>query len=268
MLEKLMGNPIAWAILAAFTILSVAFSVYTWLAGKKRKKISYFIKSSTLIKNGSSQIKNLTILYNNREIDDLSVSQFYIWNSGNDVIRSADIDGLKQLCISNTDSATILEASILFSNDDSNKIKISNEDNGNIHICFDFLEAGDGTHIQVIHSGNANNLKVDCKIIGGEKICNASDNEKYNQTKSKWKIYFSKVIQIVLSYLICIGAAFAVTFALKHRLSSTTLMIIETAVVIIAGFVGVIIGTRISRSVKKHYGLLIPSTLLKHNKKE
>lgn len=261
MLEKLMASPIAWTILAFFTILSVAFSVYTWVVGKKRKRISYCFETSMLIKNGSSQIKNLSIQFNNQVIEDLSVSHFYIWNSGNDVINEADVVEMKPLSIINTGTANILEATVLFTNETSNNIRIDKFANNSVCFAFDYLGAGDGAHVQVLHSGTANDLKVDGKLKGGESICNANENDKNNRMKTRLQQLFSNGIMFVLAYAICFGIAAIVANAVKGSVSDEVKLLIHFGVILIAGFVGVIIGALLSKGIKKYYGLLVPKTL-------
>ena len=80
MLEKLMANPYAWLFLSGISVVSAVFGVWTWIAGKQRKEISIQCKSDVLIKAGKQQIKDLEILYNGKQIADLSSTKFYIWN--------------------------------------------------------------------------------------------------------------------------------------------------------------------------------------------
>ena len=66
MLESLMTNPYAWAFLGACTIFSVVFGIWQWYKSKRKKELSCYKNSYTIVKGGKSlcQIWNLSIKMN------------------------------------------------------------------------------------------------------------------------------------------------------------------------------------------------------------
>ena len=91
MLKNMMGSPIAWGILSLIAVFSLLFAIYTWIVGKKKKQVSIVCETNEVIASGKSKIEKLYIQYDGEEIDNLSVTKFYIWNSGNEVINNTDI---------------------------------------------------------------------------------------------------------------------------------------------------------------------------------
>ena len=148
-----MTNPYAWLFLSALSVFSVIFGVWTWYASKQRKEISILCKSDEIIKAGKQRINGLNVTFDGREIEDLTSTKFYIWNSGNQVLHNADIVPSKPLRI-HTEKATILDAQILRVSDDTNAFMIASASDEIITIAFDFVEKGDGLLVQVLHTGN------------------------------------------------------------------------------------------------------------------
>ena len=95
-LTELMQNPYAWAILSVCTIAAFIFAIYTWFVGKKKKEISYVYSTYEIIKMGNSVIPGVQLLYHGKDIADLTITRYAIWNSGNEVLNSTDIVATKQ----------------------------------------------------------------------------------------------------------------------------------------------------------------------------
>ena len=86
-IEKLMSNPYAWLFLAFCTVAAFIFGIYSWFAGKRRREISYVSSSYRIVQKGKEKIPDLTLLYEKEEIEELTISNYAIWNSGNEVIE-------------------------------------------------------------------------------------------------------------------------------------------------------------------------------------
>ena len=170
MLEKLMGNPIAWAILSLLTIFSTIFALYTWIAGKKQKQFSVSCRTNEIIIAGKSNIDKLQIRYDDHSITDLSCTKFYVWNSGNTVINSSDIVSSRPICIKNTGSAVILNAEIVRVSDETNGFVINNATEQSAEVSFDYVDHGEGFVMQILHSGTSKDLEMDCKVKGGSEV--------------------------------------------------------------------------------------------------
>ena len=86
-IEKLMSNPYAWLFLAFCTVAAFIFGIYSWFAGKRRREISYVSSSYRIVQKGKEKIPDLTLLYEKKEIEELPISNYAIWYSGNEVIE-------------------------------------------------------------------------------------------------------------------------------------------------------------------------------------
>ena len=151
-------------------ILGIMFAVYTWVKGKRKREFTYAKTTFQLVREGASTIKGLEMLYGNKPISDISVTRFTIWNSGTVEITDQDVYSKlppQPLCIKSTENAEILDHSIIqSSNLDKFKTKIEDK---NLTIHFECVEKKDGVVIQVLHTGNADELIPTIGIIGNEK---------------------------------------------------------------------------------------------------
>lgn len=171
MLEKLMNNPYAWGILAFCTIFSVVYGIWSNCKSKQKKELSCYRNSFNVVRAGKSLIPELELKYNGKEIPELVITKYAIWNSGNEVLRNSDIVEAKPLEIMcDKNEAQILDAKIIQCSDDDNKFRITNVDEENVVINFDYANVKEGIIVQVMHTGEAKNIKVACKIKGGKKV--------------------------------------------------------------------------------------------------
>lgn len=123
-IKSLMNNPYAWVILSVCTIMSFVFGIYTWFAGKRKKEFSYISNSHKIIEKGKNRIPQLELKYEGRDIDNLTITNYVIWNTGNEVINFSDMVAEKELKIysSNTANTIILDARIIEETEETNKL--------------------------------------------------------------------------------------------------------------------------------------------------
>lgn len=268
-----MANPYAWLFLSGISVVSAVFGVWTWIAGKQRKEISIQCKSDVLIKAGKQQIKDLEILYNGKQIADLSSTKFYIWNSGNQVINDEDIVSTRPICISADSTVNILDAQILKVSDPTNQFTICEQSENYIRLDFEYIEQGAGILIQLLHTGDPLNLKFDCKIKGG---CEVRDRSPMHKDRK-----VSKTDR----FLDFIGSEFAFFIWLLFTgigffIGSNVFTVSETNRFTTGGFfgfcavfggcfaIGLSLSTRISKFAKNLFHRSIPENLLSLAKKE
>lgn len=170
MLTKLMGSPISWTILSLITIFSLLYAIYCQHKNKERKEFSYFLKSSTLIERKKSKFEKLSITYNEQEIEDLCVSRFTIWNSGNRTLNRTDIVESRELSICASGDNDILDVELIACSETTNEFSIELVDHHCAKITFEYADKLDGVVVQIIHTGTTQDLSIDCKIKGGNPI--------------------------------------------------------------------------------------------------
>ena len=186
MLDSLMQNPVAWAILSICTVFSVGFAIYTWIFGRKKKEISYTVNSFTLVENYISLVPEVRLLFDNQEVKSLTVTIITLWNSGNDAIQRGEIVEEKPLTITVPDSTEILDVQVIKQNEESNHFSVKMKDRIPI-IDFKYMNKKEGAVLHVYHTGPADGFALDCKIIGGnppEKIMGVSYNKRFSLISS------------------------------------------------------------------------------------
>ena len=82
-------------------------------------------KSRQIITIKNKKIEKLSLRYENIPIDNLSITKYAIWNSGNVEIRREDIASLKPLKIKSNGDIKILDASIIRNTDEDNGFTIT-----------------------------------------------------------------------------------------------------------------------------------------------
>ena len=166
MLEKLMDSPIAWAILAIIAIVSFIYAIICQQKNKEKKEFSFCLKSNHLIRGKRSKFEKLSITYDGQQIEDLCVSKFTVWNSGNRTLNRTDMVESKELTISVTDECRILDVELIACSDETNGFSVKIENEHTVKVLFEYADKKDGAVIQIIHTGTNESLKIECKIKG------------------------------------------------------------------------------------------------------
>jgi hypothetical protein len=208
--QELMQNPYAWAVLSICTIVALIFAVYTWIVGKKKKELSCFRNTFEVVKGGKSVVPKLSLSYDGQAIDDLTVTKYAIWNSGNEVLNWSDIVAASSLQVKCNDNAKILDAQILVRSDETNIFEIIEKKDNCVKINFDYANVDDGVILQILHTGEAADFNIECKIKGGKKLRNLNHNiKKKNRNPKK-----SKMVLVILMgidvLLVCVMSVFMV----------------------------------------------------------
>ena len=220
MLERLMTNPVAWAVLAASTITSVVLAIVFYLKGKEKKEFSYCLRSSTLIRGKKRKLDKLSVTYAGERIDDLCVSRFTIWNSGNKTLNRHDMVSTKEVTITTTDGSRILDAELIACSEETNKFSVQITDKYTVKILFDYVDKREGAVVQILHTGMDGTLEIDCKIKGGQPIKNfINETVPRIVSEASIKTMSSKKLAIVsfVMMLILLGFAIAATGAVFNE---------------------------------------------------
>lgn len=249
-------------ILSVCTILSFVFGIYTWFAGKRKKEFSYVSNSHKIIEKGKSRIPKLELKYEGRDIDNLTITNYVIWNSGNEVINFSDIVTEKELKIysCNTANTIILDARIIEETEETNKFAIMQHKGEFIKIGFDYADPQDGMVVQVIHTGSAADLDIGCKIKGGKQIKKLT-GRKYDLKPRKMKMYVAILeaiictIMLIFEWLIAWDIIPVNRVILSEYIDESTLNKIGSVIVTV---VYVIAMATLYNDIKKKYYINIP----------
>lgn len=135
-------------------IIGVIIAVFFHYRGKKVKSPSYAIRSSNIVRDLVSKIKSLEMLYDGRQIKNLTVTKIAFWNAGKDTINSEDIPTAEPLTVRIKEGYKILDAKIHSTNNSANQLSISTSDDQlSANIEFEYLDKGEGGVFQLIHTG-------------------------------------------------------------------------------------------------------------------
>lgn len=181
MLEKLMQSPIAWAILSLVTIVSLPLAIYSIVTSKKRKEFSYVGKSYCIVEKGKKKLSNFELLYKGKRVSDISITQYAIWNSGNQLLNRQDIVSEQPIRLVAHRKDQILDVHIVTESEESNKFSAVLE-NDEVTIDFDYVAVNEGIVLQVIHTGSRNSMSFEGKIKGGNPI-------KSKEPKSRFALH-------------------------------------------------------------------------------
>lgn len=277
-----MDSPIAWAILAIIAIVSFVYAIICQQKNKEKKEFSFCLKSNHLIRGKRTKFEKLSITYDGQQIEDLCVSKFTIWNSGNRTLNRTDMVESKELTISVADECRVLDVELIACSDETNGFSVRIENEHTVKVLFEYADKKEGAVIQIIHTGNDEDIQIDCKIKGGEPIKNVvNDSAPKIIGKVVRKEFFGKAfiisMGIMIVLLFCMSVLFALSIfnpELQVFLMSPTMSPIETSsevqksaiVTSVIFFVySIIMSALYIPLVKNHFNMGIPKTLKKYS---
>lgn len=254
-----MTNPYAWAFLGACTIFSVVFGIWQWYKSKRKKEVSCFKNSYTIVKGGKSLLPDLEIKYKSEQIQELVITKYAIWNSGNEVLQKSDIVEMKPLQVScNAEDTRILDVKILQESDETNQFVIIDVNKQHARIDFEYVAPKDGIVIQIIHTGESQDIMVDCKIKGGKNVKSLNKDKKYKYNK-----FVEKAMVIVVSILIFVLLFFMLLIILATVMNMGQKFWESLILTISMGACVLSLGGAYYKLLKDVYYIKIPSGLRK-----
>ncbi len=217
MLAKLMDSPIAWTALAIITVASLVYAIICQQINKEKKEFTYCRKTTSLLHKKKRKFEKLLVSYDGQEIENLCVSRFTIWNSGNKTLYSNDMVTSKELIVTTVEEDRILDVELIVCSEETNKFITQVINEHTVKILFEYADKKDGVVIQIIHTGTAESLKIDCKIKGGKPIKNFINEAAPRLIRKTIKPEtFEKimVVPIIISIILLFGIAIASTIAI------------------------------------------------------
>ena len=254
-----MTNPYAWAFLGACTIFSVVFGIWQWNKSKRKKELSCYKNSYTIVKGGKSLLPDLELKYKNEQIQELVITKYAIWNSGNEVLQGSDVVELKPLQVScNGEKTRILDVKILQESDDTNQFVIADVDKEHARIEFDYADPKDGIVIQIMHTGEAQDIIVESKIKGRKnvKILKKDKNSKYNKYEDNTMVIGLGILIFIMLFFMLL-AIFVSVMSMGQKFWESLISAIGSAACVLT-----MVGTYY-KLIKDVYYINIPSGLRK-----
>ena len=178
---------------------------YYGIKGKSKKELSYMIvQSEQLITSGKKRVPKLHLLFENKEIYDITVTTCTIWNTGTQTINRSDIVSGNALKIYPIEGSRILDIQILATNRKTNKFEIEKVEDAVAILNFDYIDPKQGATVQIVHEGCT--ISFDCEIKGGafkEKenpnLYKQKSTLYYMTTAKFWRIYVGMMTILLLA---------------------------------------------------------------------
>lgn len=154
-----------------FGILSLIFAYIFYKKTRRFKKILYLKKSFNVIENFTQRIdEKLSLKYDNKDIQNLTITNILLCNTGNETINFTDIAKADPIKICSLNKANILKLNIVYSDNCANNFKLLRARNKNSYILhFDYIDKREKVVIKALHSGKSSDdivLKGHIKGIG------------------------------------------------------------------------------------------------------
>jgi hypothetical protein len=164
-----MDSGTIWGIVG--TVIGVG-GIVVGLVVTKWRRFYYARYGNTLVVDYKNRLKELSVLYNGQEIENLSITRLAFWNQGNDTISRNDISKIKPLLIKAKNGTTILDVSPVFSSSEACGINVINQRASHEYLLdFEYLDPRKGGVLQVIHTGDhPRNVWLEGEIKGVRKI--------------------------------------------------------------------------------------------------
>jgi len=160
----LTNNPWLNILFLLLAIFGIIMTLYTYLKSKKTSKPTFAKTDFKIITSNFSAIENLSVLYNNNPIEELSVSKIVIYNAGKKSIRKEDIAPKDKIRIDFLDGK-ILNSKIHYCTKEINNFSILKTEKS-VLVDFDYLGYFDGAVIQIFHTAkNPESVKIEGTII-------------------------------------------------------------------------------------------------------
>lgn len=281
-LQELLDNTLFQAFLAIIAIVGFAYAFISQRINKEKKEFSYCLKSNHLIRGKRSKFEKLSITYNGQQIEDLCVSKFTVWNSGNRTLNRTDMVDGKELTISVADECKVLDVELIACSEETNNFSVKIENEQTVKVLFEYADKKEGVVIQIIHTGNDEDIQIDCKIKGGNPIKNiVKETAPKLIRKVAQKDIFEKAsiisMGIMIGLVFCMSVLFAISIfnpRLQTFLMSPTMSKIESSTKVqksailmsVTFFIcSIIMGAMYIPLIKKHFNMGIPKTLKKYS---
>lgn len=162
------------------TFLGLIIAIIVPIIQRRRKQLYYTTSTTQLVNENISNIKDIEILFCGKQINQLSITNMKIWNSGNVLITNDDmyLNHELQAIPQGAFNCTILDVDIISQSTDTIQC-IINSYPDKANIIFQAFEKKDFVSFNVYHTGDENvKFILDGKIKEGKIVNKTIDVEE------------------------------------------------------------------------------------------
>lgn len=138
-------------------------------ASKSRPNPAFQIDALRLIQQRDHELPDeVSISYKGRPVQRLTKTRLIFWNAGSDTLRASEVVEADPLRIVFEPGSEILRADIVRASRPINRCKLvqGRDAENEIKLDFDFLDAGDGVSIEILHTSKERGPKIQGTIRG------------------------------------------------------------------------------------------------------
>lgn len=152
-----------------YAIGATFYGVYEKRKSRRAKEPCWSEQSYPLVVQSRVAVPDLEVSFQGRRVETVTISELLFWNNGRETINGADVASANPLRIKPHLEGTILAASVIASNSQSQpRLGLANNE---AVISFDYLDQGQGIVYRVVHTGNRpRSLNLVGDIRGSEPL--------------------------------------------------------------------------------------------------
>jgi hypothetical protein len=199
-----LGDP-GWAgVVISLLVGAVIGYVYMRLS-RERVQLLYRFVDTELVETKSDPTDPIQILFEDRPVPRVNKTVLYVWNAGRKTGEGSNVLARDPLRIAIPGDGHVLRARVLEVTRDVNNVTVQVPSDNQATIAFDFLDPGDGAAIEVIHTGAADERRLEGTLKGIPEGPKEDTSSHFEPRRISW----GGVAVVVLS--IVLGTALAVT---------------------------------------------------------
>lgn len=165
------------------------FLRYLFYWTRKFKRCSFLKKTISLIVLTNYKPKALHLCFGDKEINDVIVTRIAVWNSGTETINGESDKVF--ITTKNEEETSILDCKV--EDIESGRFKTIKKDRKEKYFLpLNGLREKEGYILQIVHTGDANNLLLDFQIVEGKRTIEI-DNNKHILSVNGEKLWIRKI---------------------------------------------------------------------------
>jgi len=153
--------------LSITSAVGLVLTVFFYIKSKVRTRLHYDKDELRVIGGHEPYFgEELEIRYKGQMVKRVTVTKFYIWNSGTTTVQGSQITKIDPLRILAPETTILLKAVVLRQVRTVTLANVALDQNNSAIISFDFLDPGDGFSIELTHTGVKSELALTGTLMG------------------------------------------------------------------------------------------------------